>query len=176
MMLGIPTFGLISRCIAGLAMTAFACAAVTGAISPRSALSAEARAFSALTGSWSGGGTIKLSSGSAERIRCRSDDETRGVDLMLRLRCASDSYSFDLTATVRYEGGAISGSWSEASRSVSGSIAGRSNPNGSEIQVTAQSPAFTANLIISTRGARQSITISTPGTQVSEVMVALERR
>jgi hypothetical protein len=143
---------------------------------PQAANSAE-RAFSAMAGSWSGGGTIKKSNGSAERIRCRSTDEPgSGGDLSLRLRCASDSFTFDLSANVRYDGGAISGSWSEASRNVGGNIQGRSNPNGSQVQAVAQSVAFTANLTINTRGARQSIVISSPGSEVSEVSVALEKR
>src|ERR1700745_4156191 len=61
--------------------------------------------FSALHGSWSGGGTIKKSNGASERIRCRSAFETAGAaNLSLRLRCASDSYNFDLTANVAYQG------------------------------------------------------------------------
>lgn len=160
--------------MAALKVAALA-ALLAAAVAPPVARSAEARAFSALAGSWSGGGTIKTSNG-AERIRCRSTDEPSGVDLALRLRCASDSYNFDLSANVRYDGGALSGSWSEASRNVGGSIQGRSNANGSQVQAVAQSPAFTASLNITTRGSRQSILISSPGSQVSEVSVALERR
>jgi len=142
---------------------------------PRQASSAE-HPFSALAGSWSGGGVIKKSNGSSERIRCRSTYEpVGGAQLALRLRCASDSYNFDLTANVVYEGGAIGGSWSEASRSVSGNISGRANPNGSQIQAAAQAAGFNANLSISTRGGRQSVVIVSPGSEVSEVSVAMER-
>src|SRR5499427_7969824 len=75
--------------------------------------------FSALSGSWSGGGMIKKSNGGSERIRCRSAFEPAGgSNLSLRLRCASDSYNFDLTANIAYQGGTLSGSWQDATRSL----------------------------------------------------------
>src|SRR5258708_5803642 len=105
--------------------------------------------FSALTGSWLGTGTIKKSNGTSERIRCRSVYEPgSGTQLQLRLRCASDSYNFDLTATVIYEDGQISGIWREAARNVNGSIQGSSTGNGRQIQAIVQTLAFTSNLTL----------------------------
>jgi hypothetical protein len=48
-----------------------------------------------------------------ERLRCRASYGVaeRGENLTLNLRCASDSYNFDLAGDVAYRGGAISGSW-----------------------------------------------------------------
>jgi hypothetical protein len=133
--------------------------------------------FSAIAGSWSGGGVIKKANGTSERIRCRSVYEpSAGMQLQVRLRCASDSYNFDLSASVTYDGGAVSGSWNEASRNVTGSIQGRSNGNGRLIQVVAQSLAFTSNLTLNTRGDKQSVVILAPGTEVSEVTITLEKR
>ena len=137
----------------------------------------DAHPFSALTGQWSGGGLIKKSNGSSERIRCRSVYEpAAATQLQLRLRCASDSYNFDLSAIVAYEGGAVSGSWNEAGHNLNGSIQGRSTGNGRQMQVVAQSIAFTSNLTLNTRGDKQSILIQSPGTEVSEVAITLDRR
>jgi hypothetical protein len=137
----------------------------------------EAHPFSAIAGSWSGSGIIKKANGTSERIRCRSVYEpSAGSQLQLRLRCASDSYNFDLSASVAYDGGAVSGSWNEASRNLTGSIQGRSNGNGRQIQVVAQSLAFTSNLTLNTRGDKQSILILAPGTEVSEVAISMEKR
>jgi hypothetical protein len=154
------------------AVTALALAA------PRVAQSApETNPFAALHGSWSGGGVIKKSNGTSERIRCRSSYEHAGpVGLELRLRCASDSYNFDLGASVMYENGMIMGSWMEASRNVTGTIQGRSIGNGRQIQVIAQSAAFSASLNMTTRGNSQSVVILSPGSEVPEVNIALERR
>jgi hypothetical protein len=179
MTLRIASIGLCGMFNSGLkaAPLAAALAATLLAAAPRDAGSAEARALSALFGSWSGGGIIMRADGPSERIRCRSAYEPAGgAQISLRLNCNSESYNFDLSANVMYEGGRITGSWSEASRNVGGSIVGRSNPNGSQIQALAQSPAFSANISLTTRGARQSVQIVSPGSNVREVTVALERR
>jgi hypothetical protein len=133
--------------------------------------------FAALTGSWSGGGTIKKSNGASERIRCRSAFEPAGpTNLSLRLRCASDSYNFDLTANVAYQGGAISGSFQEATRSVAGGISGHAASEGRLVQAVAQAPGITSNITVTTRGNRQSVSIVTPGAEVPEITVSLEKR
>jgi hypothetical protein len=133
--------------------------------------------FSALNGSWSGAGTIKKSNGASERIRCRSAFEPAGaVNLSLRLRCASDSYNFDLTAAVAYQGGAISGSWQESTRNVNGSISGHSASEGRQVQVVAQTIGLTSNITLTTRGNHQSVSIMTPGTDVAEIAISLEKK
>lgn len=156
-------------------LAAAAVALFIGAAPARAA--PEAHPFSALAGQWSGGGVVKKSNGTSERIRCRSAYEPgAGMQLQLRLRCASDSYNFDLSAVVAYEGGAVSGSWNEAGRNLNGSIQGRSTGNGRQMQVVAQSIAFTTNLTLNTRGDKQSILIQSPGTEVSEVAITLDRK
>jgi hypothetical protein len=133
--------------------------------------------FSALNGPWSGVGTIKKSSGTSERIRCRSAFEPAGAaNLSLRLRCASDSYNFDLTAGVAYQGGAISGSWQEATRNVRGDISGHSASEGRQVQAVAQTIGVTSNITLITRGNHQSVSIMTPGTEAPEIIVSLEKK
>jgi len=133
--------------------------------------------FSALNGSWAGGGTIKKSNGASERIRCRSAFEMAGAaNMLLRLRCASDSYNFDLTANVVYQGGALSGSWQEATRNVNGDISGRSAGEGRQVQAVAQTVGVTSNITLITRGNHQSVLIVTPGADVPEISVSLEKK
>ena len=143
---------------------------------PRAAHSATEGPFAALHGNWTGSGVIKKANGSSERIRCRSNYEPAGVlNLQLRLRCASDSYNFDLSARVSYQGGAISGSWNETTRQVGGTIQGRDSGNGREIQAAASGPGFSANLTLTTRGEHQSVVILSPGSEVPEVNITLDR-
>jgi hypothetical protein len=137
----------------------------------------EAGPFSALQGSWSGAGTIKKANGASERIRCRSAFETAGAaNLSLRLRCASDTYNFDLTASIAYQGGAISGSWQETTRNVNGGISGHAAGEGRQVQAVAQSPGVTSSITLTTRGNHQSVSIVTPGAEVPEITVSLEKR
>jgi hypothetical protein len=162
-------------------MPAFKIAAVAVVMlmgaAPRAAQSApESAPFSALQGTWLGSGVIKKSNSTSERIRCLSAYQSAGTaSLQLGLRCASDSYNFDLAATVTSDGGPISGVWSEATHDISGTILGHSNGNGRQVQAIAQSVGFTANLTLTTRGDRQSILILSPGTEVPEVSIALEK-
>jgi hypothetical protein len=132
--------------------------------------------FAAMAGSWSGGGTLTTSDGRAERLRCRAayDVGGGGANLRLNLRCASDSYNFNLTGDVEYQGGAIRGSWSETSRNASGTLSGRAI--GNQIQASATGPNFAANLSLVTHGNRQTVSIRSAGSEISGVSVALSRR
>jgi hypothetical protein len=120
---------------------------------------AQSGPFNGLAGVWSGGGTVTLDDGSSERIRCRATYAVGegGRGLNQTLTCASDSYKFDLRANVLAEGNAITGSWSEMSRNISGTIQG--SGSGGVIQVTASAAGFNAAISLTTRGNRQSVVI-----------------
>ena len=132
--------------------------------------------FAAMAGSWSGGGVLNTSDGNQERLRCRASYDVAGAgdQLRLSLRCASDSYNFDLSGDVQYHGGAISGSWSEASRNASGTISGRAA--GDRIEAAARGDSFSANLSLTTRGHRQTVSIRSQGTSITAVSLELGRR
>ena len=137
-------------------------AAVTflvAAISGSASYAQSSGPFAGMAGSWSGGGTVTLDDGSSERLRCRATYAVGagGNALNQSLTCASDSYKFILSSNVLAQGGALSGTWSESSRGVNGSLEGRGASG--TFQVTASAPGFTANLSLTTRGNRQSVTI-----------------
>lgn len=125
------------------------------------AASSESKAqvgpFAPMAGTWSGGGTAILDDGSTERIRCRAKYAPIGPTMELALTCASDAYKFNLAANVRAEGSAITGSWSEASRNISGSLQGRGG--GGNFEVVASAAGFNANIALRTSGNKQTITI-----------------
>jgi hypothetical protein len=125
-------------------------------------------------GNWSGSGKIVVSNGASERIRCRGTyRQTEGGGLSLTLRCASDSYKFELSSDIKYDGGSISGSWNETSRGVAGSLSGKATST--HIEASAQTVGFTASLSIALRGNSQSVSIRSPGSEISEVSVSLAR-
>jgi hypothetical protein len=124
-------------------------------------------------GSWSGSGKITVSNGASERIRCRGTYRPADANLSLNLRCASDSYKFELVSDITYEAGTISGSWNEASRGVAGSLSGKATAN--HIEATAQSVGFSASLSIVLRGNSQSVAIRSPGSEISEVLISMAR-
>ncbi len=132
--------------------------------------------FASFPGSWSGNGTVKLASGSREQIKCRASYDTLpgGTSLNIALRCAGDSYNYDFKGTANYADGRISGDWSESSKSASGRFNGV--VNGDEIAARIDLPSATVTLNLITRGERQSISIRSPGSEISEVEMALRRR
>ena len=139
------------------------------------AIAAPLGPFAALTGSWAGSGTIAFKDGHSEALRCRADEAGgRGNTLQLTLRCASDSYNFELSSDVTYQDGTITGSWSEATHNAKGPLTG--SARGNQIDVAARGQNFAANLRLTTQGNRQVVSISAAGSEISGVMLSLSRR
>ena len=135
-----------------------------------------ASSLAALAGSWSGAGTMTTSAGAQERLRCRATYRVAdgGDNLQLNLRCASESYNFDLSSAVQHRGGTISGTWSETTYNASGTISGRAS--GEQIQVAARGDNFSANLSLTTRVDRQAVAIQSQGAHAMAITITLSRR
>jgi len=157
--------------VRALAVSAFAVSLLPLA----SPVHAQSSPLLPLSGKWAGAGTVALASGTKERIRCRSNNQvdSGGTSVQLELRCASDSYKFELRSYITYSGGELKGTWDELSRNVGGQVMGRAS--GSQIQATAAGQTFTAILAMNTRGNTQSITIRSPGSELSEASINLTR-
>lgn len=142
--------------------------------SPSLAQTRAANPFAALAGSWTGSGTITMSSGAKERIRCRADYRPRGASTVhVAMSCDSDSYRFELESDVEAAEGALSGTWSEMTRRVAGQIFGRMA--GGQMEIRAAGQTFSALLDMTTRGRRQAVLIRSPGSEMSSVSITLER-
>ena len=129
--------------------------------------------LAAFAGNWSGSGTITVKSGGRERIRCRGGNTVSGSSLNLGLKCASDSYKFELASDLTSNGNEITGNWSETSRGVYGQLAGKIN--GSHIQAEAKAAGLNASLSIQARGNSLAVAIRSPGSEISEVSVSMAR-
>src|ERR1044072_7244439 len=119
--------------------------------------------FAGFDGSWSGNGTVSLSNGTNENIRCRADYKVAagGMGLKQALHCASDSYKFDLTSDVTSQGDRMSGNWSEKSRNIFGNLQGTAG--GGQIDVFVEAAGFAANLNLRTNGNKQVVQIDSKG-------------
>ncbi|GAC1647278.1 MAG: hypothetical protein NVS4B4_21330 [Bradyrhizobium sp.] len=139
-----------------------------------SASFAQSGPFAGIAGNWSGGGTVTLDDGSSERIRCRATYAVvlGGNGLNQSLTCASDSYRFNLSSNVVAQGSALSGTWSETTRGVNGTLEGRGAAG--NFQVVANAPGFTANISLTTRGNRQSVVIRS-GSSFRAASISLSR-
>ncbi len=158
-------------------LIATAIAAATLSLTASQALAQRASGpFSDLSGYWTGGGTIAMSNGSSERIRCRATYAVNdtGKSLNQSIRCASDSYRLEITSNVTVSGGVVSGSWTEETRHATGNLSGRAS--GSEIQARVDGAGFSAGLVVRFHGDRQSVSIRpTEGTDVANVAITLHK-
>jgi hypothetical protein len=148
--------GLIGQAVkAGAVIAALVLSTSTG--------QAQSRPFAGFDGTWSGNGTVSLSDGSTERLRCRAEYKIDNTGLALKqtLKCASDSYKFDLNSSVTSQGDRISGEWNESNRNIFGSLQGTAGSG--KIDVLVEAPGFTANLSLRANGNKQTVQISSKG-------------
>jgi hypothetical protein len=93
--------------------------------------------------------------------------------LQQSLRCASDSYKFDLSSNVTTQGpDRIIGTWNEASRNINGNLQGRAG--GGQLEVIVEAAGFAATLNLTTRGNKQSVSISSKG-EIRGVSISMAR-
>jgi hypothetical protein len=134
---------------------------------------AQTGPFANMAGAWSGTGKILIKDGGTESIRCRATYTVAGAGLNQVLRCASDSYRFDLTTTVTASGNTVSGIWSETSRNVNGTLGGKIN--GGEIDALVEANGFAASFSMRTNGNKQIIAIRSQNTDLRGVDITLTR-
>jgi hypothetical protein len=104
--------------------------------------------FTKFGGNWNGNGLIYLSNGNKERIRCRAgiaaSDLGNIANLKLSLRCAGDSYNFEIQSELNNSNGAVTGTWTEINRGINGNVTGTVNDE--KINAVAESTTFQATL------------------------------
>src|SRR5258707_6207558 len=117
---------------------------------------AQSGPFTGFNGSWSGNGTVALSDGTTERIRCKAsyNVNSTGLGLKQTLRCASDNYKFDLSTDVTSQGNRISGNWSEASRNIFGTLQGTAVRG--QLGGFVEASGFAARVTLGTTGNKQT--------------------
>jgi hypothetical protein len=152
-------------------------AIIATTVAPAAAGLAQTNPFSGLEGSWTGDGTLTASDGHTEHLRCRAKYyvSPSGLNLDQQLRCASDSYRFDVNSgLVRDANGGISGTWTETSRNVTGSV--RARPEGDAIVARVTGSSFTANMTVSTKADDQSVQIVPNGADIKSVTIDMHRQ
>ena len=157
------------RPLIGAACVAFALFAAS------SPASAQAGMFTSLAGDWTGTGTITVADGGSERIRCRASYKVNatGANMEQVLRCASDSYKFELSSSVQSSGGNVYGNWSEASRNINGTLEGKGSTGSFDVLVSAN--GFAASLSLRVSGGKQTIAISSKNTDLRGVNISLAK-
>jgi len=131
--------------------------------------------FSGLGGTWSGSGTIFISDGGSERIRCRATYNVGpdGMTLKQDLKCASDSYKFELTTDLRASGGNVYGDWTETTRNINGKLEGTGG-NG-QFNARVEANGYVAELNMNVTGSKQTIVINSKSTDLRGLNINLSK-
>ena len=126
-----------------------------------------------IAGYWTGVGSITLSGGNTERVKCvviyKVDDG--GGEIRQSIRCASADYKIDATADLRVRGEQVTGSWEEKTYAATGEVSGRYT--GSDLVLSIRGASFTAAMNVSLSACKQSISIAPKGLDVSLVSIGL---
>lgn len=135
---------------------------------------AQSGPFAGYAGNWTGSGAITIADSGTERIRCKGvyTVDSAGIGLQQNIKCASDSFKFELSSDVIASGNLVKGSWSEASRNVNGTVEG--SISGPDITALVTTNGYAATFNVSTRGNKQSISISSKG-ELRGVTIALTK-
>ncbi len=134
-----------------------------------------ASAFAGFEGSWRGQGTVSLTDGSREAIRCRALYGVRSDDaLSVDVNCASDSYRVHILANVVAKGNALSGSWQETTRQLGGTVTGRV-PKPGELQAAFETMGGGLQLSARVDQRRQVVIMNSQGTDLQAISISFTR-
>ncbi len=136
---------------------------------------AAANPMGNLAGRWSGWGSVVLTSGDSEQVKCVATYflQKGGAAVRQNLRCASSSYKIDASATYEVDGDRVSGEWTEKTWSAVGSVSGRMTGNGFRLAIRGRT--FSAAMAVTTTACKQSIQIAPQGFDVAKISIGLGR-
>jgi hypothetical protein len=128
-----------------------------------------------LPGYWSGNGSISLSNGKIERVKCnvlyKADG---GTQIRQTMRCASADYSINSQADLRVaKGGQVSGTWEERTYSAKGDVTGKFG--GDSFALSIQGANFSAAMNVTLANCKQSLNITPQGLDVTKVAISLAK-
>jgi hypothetical protein len=143
-------------------------------ISALGAWSASAASpFAELPGRWSGWGSVVMSNGSSEQVKCVATYflQNGGDGVQQNLRCASSNYKIDATASFLLKGTQVTGVWEEKTWSATGDVTGKFNGNAFDLSI--RGPHFSAAMAVTTTSCKQSISIAPTGFDISKITIGL---
>ena len=155
--------------IRDLLLAGAVCASVCSVGASRPAAAGE---LDHLAGNWQGRGTVDRSDGTRENLRCQASYASAG-SVSMSLKCASDSYNFELRSSIKNDSGKLSGTWSELTRRLEGSLSGKID--GDTMRATVNSDRFSAFMNVRTVGGNQAVTIESPGSTIAKVSISLRK-
>lgn len=134
-------------------------------------ITAGATTVSDLPGRWTGWGSVTLTSGQSEQLKCVATYFVEGPAVRQNLRCASQSYKIDAVANLSVANGRVTGQWEERTWSVGGSVTGRATDRGFDLAING--PNFGAAMLVGGTSCKQSINIMPKGFEIQRIALNL---
>jgi hypothetical protein len=124
-----------------------------------------------MNGYWTGNGTIALTNGKTERVKCQVIYRVDGgSQIRQTMRCASADYSINALADLRVKGSQVA--WKLGGRT----LPGRFGPlSGDELRAFHTGASFSAAMNVTLSACKQSLNISPQGLEVTRVSIALAK-
>lgn len=138
-------------------------------------LQAAPKTIDQLAGRWSGWGSVKMSNGATEQVKCVSTFfvENAGKAVRQNLRCASSSYKIDVRANLNVSGTSISGTWEERNHSNSGSVSG--TLSGTTFRLAISGPVLNAAMTMASSPCKLNINIAPRNFNVERIAIGLSK-
>ena len=140
-----------------------------------SATGARAGSIDEMTGYWTGSGSVVLSNGNTERVKCAVTYKISegGTQIKQSMRCASADYNINASADLNVKGQSVTGSWEEKTYSAVGEVSGRYT--GSNFVLSIKGASFTASMNLTVSDCKQSISIAPQGLDVARISIGLAK-
>jgi len=129
--------------------------------------------IAALTGYWSGNGTVALTNGRTERVKCQVFYKAEGGQIRQTMRCASPDYTINALAELQLKGSQVTGTWEEKTYAAKGAVTGRFANDSFALSI--QGANFTAVMNVTLSSCKQSLNITPQGLEVTRVSIALAK-
>jgi hypothetical protein len=144
---------------------------VCAAIAPVLAIGAAAGPVEDLPGYWTGLGSITMSGGNTEQLKCVVTYKVNGASLKQNLRCASPAYTVNGVADLEVRGDQVTGKWEEQTYAATGDVTGKVIDGG--FALTIKGVNFTAGMTINGSNCKQQIAITPTGLEIAKVAIGL---
>ncbi|MEQ1716094.1 MAG: hypothetical protein ABL907_08945 [Hyphomicrobium sp.] len=139
--------GFIARFVSSLALF--------GAIASPAMLTSNAEAgsaspFTSLAGRWVGEGRFGIKDNPPESVKCRATyiAGASADELKQTIRCATAGGSIEVISAIQHAAGVLTGSWSETTHNIAGSLEGQVTPTGFRIVVKGSDLAANMDVLV----------------------------
>jgi len=131
--------------------------------------------FEPLVGRWVGEGRLGVRGNATEQVKCRVTYVrlASGDQLKQAIRCASAGGNVEVQSLVTHVGGALTGSWKELVRNMSGDLSGAVTPKGFRVAVRGES--LNANMHVILINSKQVIEIQFINSSLIGLTLVLEK-